>query len=248
MRIALLSDIHEDIVSLKKILRKIEKTGYDKLICLGDVSGFSVPYYKYTHTRNAHECLSLLREKCSVVVPGNHDFYAAQIIPEHSAIFDFPQNWYDLDYYQHLEMSNGKIWLHEENDLNPLYSNDDIAFLRSLPEYYILESPEGNILFSHYAYPNLSGFQKKFYSTGADFDPHFKFMENNNCNLSFTGHAHISGFYVVTRESFKQYRFNKVKLKAFPVCLGILPVTSQENRNGFCIFDTESLFFKAIRS
>lgn len=142
MRLAIISDIHEDILSLKKIISKIEKSGYDQLICLGDISGFSVTFYKYRKTRNAHECLSLLREKNSIIIPGNHDFHAGQMIPKNSAVFDFPGNWYDLDYQQRSELGKNEIWLHEEDDLNPLYTTEDIEFLRSLPEYYILNSWE----------------------------------------------------------------------------------------------------------
>ena len=104
------------------------------------ITGFSVPFYKYRKTRNAHECLSLLREKNSIIIPGNHDFHAGQMIPKNSAVFDFPDNWYDLDYQQRSELGKNEIWLHEEDDLNPLYTIEDIEFLRSLPEYYILNS------------------------------------------------------------------------------------------------------------
>jgi Icc-related predicted phosphoesterase len=47
MRLAFISDIHEDVESLRRILRKAEKRGYDQLICLGDISGFSLPFYTY---------------------------------------------------------------------------------------------------------------------------------------------------------------------------------------------------------
>ena len=40
------------------------------------------------------------------------------------------------------------------------------AFLASLPTFEVLHTPDYNILFSHYAYPNLSGFVKGFYSKG----------------------------------------------------------------------------------
>ena len=37
MRIALISDIHEDVVSLKQALRKISKQKVDEIACLGDI-------------------------------------------------------------------------------------------------------------------------------------------------------------------------------------------------------------------
>ena len=59
--------------------------------------GFSLPYYKYGETRDAKACLELVREKCQIIIPGNHDLHAAGKIPEHSDVFDFPANWYELD-------------------------------------------------------------------------------------------------------------------------------------------------------
>ncbi len=247
MRIAIISDIHEDILNLKKVLAKVEKTGYDKLVCLGDISGFSVPHYKYMKTRNAHECLSLLREKCDIIVPGNHDYHAARIIPKTSSVFDFPGNWYELDYRKKFNLANDTIWLHEENDLDPLYRKEDIAFLRSLPEYQVVETPSAHILFSHYVYPNLAGFKKGFYSTPSEFTQHFEFMKKKGCLVSFTGHAHIKGFYMVSRSYFGQYRRKKIISRNFPICIGIPPVTSNKNRSGFCIFDGEKFIVQAVR-
>jgi len=247
LRLAIISDIHEDILSLKKIISKIEKSGYDQLICLGDISGFSIPYYKYRKTRNAHECLSLLREKNCLLIPGNHDFHAAQKIPKNSAVFDFPENWYDLDTRQQSVLAGDEIWLHEEGDLKPLYTPEDREYLRSLPEYDVLKHNGMNILFSHYVYPNLSGFKKGFYFHGADFTPHFEFMKNQDCNLSFTGHAHIRGFYSVAEGQFRHHRYKNLSLKSFPVCIGIPPVTKHNNRRGFCRFDMEKSLLQTVR-
>lgn len=247
MRLALISDIHEDITNLKKILNKTKKTGYDLLICLGDISGFSAPFYKYQDTRNAHECLSLIREKCDIILPGNHDFHAARRIPEESDIFNFPDNWYEMEFKEKLKLTDGQIWLHEIDDLDPLYSNGDIEFLQSLPEYHILKTSVCNILFSHYAFPNLSGFKKGFYIQEREFSRHFEFMNEKDCTLSFTGHAHVRGIYTVTRHQFRHFRYRKLQIKEFPVCIGIHPVTRHKKRSGFCIFDVEQSVLQAVK-
>lgn len=57
MKIAIISDIHEDVVSLQLALKKIIKTGCDKIVCPGDISGFSMAHYNYHHHRNGHECM-----------------------------------------------------------------------------------------------------------------------------------------------------------------------------------------------
>jgi predicted phosphodiesterase len=246
VRLVLISDIHEDILSLKNVLKQVDKKGYDHLFCLGDISGFSVPYYKYRKTRNAHECLTLIREKCDIILPGNHDLHAARKIPGHSDVFDFPLNWYEMDYHEKKSLAGEEIWLHEENELDPLYSGEDIKFLGSLPEYATFSIPSCNILLSHYVYPNLSGFKKGFYSEADEFRSHFELMTSLHCSISFTGHAHVNGFYAVNRKKFRQFNHSKHKLNHFPVCIGIPPVTSNKKRTGFCIFDTESMNVRAV--
>jgi hypothetical protein len=166
----------------------------------------------------------------------------------HSAVFDFPSDWYELDFGKRSELVNGEIWLHEMDDLDPLYRSEDIEFLHSLPEYDTLKTPEGNILFSHYAYPNLSGFRKGFYLQEKEFRSHFDFMKEKDCEISFTGHAHVRGFYTVSPGHFRHHNYRKLILDSFPVCIGIHPVTSQTKRGGFCIFDTDRFHLQAIKS
>ncbi len=229
MRLAILSDIHEDYENLLKLVGKAEARGFDKLICLGDISGFSLPYYKYEKSRNAPACLALLREKCDIIIPGNHDLHAAGIDPE------LP------------DMLKGReTWPHEL-DMNPGYSEEDIRFLASLPRYEILPTPAGNILFSHYVYPNLSGFVKGFYYLEKEFEEHFAFMKKHECSLCFTGHAHPRGFYRVIPGRFKQYRYRSIKITTFPSLIGIPPTTRHKHRSSFCIFDTNSLRLQVPR-
>ncbi|RLD55064.1 MAG: hypothetical protein DRI97_10235 [Bacteroidetes bacterium] len=228
MRLAILSDIHEDLNRLKKVLNKIDQKGYDLLICLGDISGFSESYYRYPKSRNASACLDLIRRKCEIIVPGNHDLHAAGKIPVRPAGAEY------------------EYWLHEE-DLDPGYSEEDIAFLASLPEYAILPTPEYNILLSHYLEPNLSGFIKGFYWSVKEFGAHFQLMKEFSCKIGFTGHAHVRGFHLTNPQQFKHYGYRKLRLKDFPVVIGIPPVTRNNMRSGFCIFDTDSFFLQVTK-
>ena len=111
MKIAIISDIHEDIVSLKKAITIIEKNNADKIACLGDIVGFSVPYYPYIKTRNATECINIIKQNCDIVVAGNHDIYESKRIPNHTAGINYPNNWYSLSYEQREKIANNKIWL-----------------------------------------------------------------------------------------------------------------------------------------
>jgi len=229
VRLAILSDIHEDYENLLKIVGKAEARGFDKLICLGDISGFSLPYYKYEDSRNASACLTLLREKCDIIIAGNHDLHAAGLSPE------LPE-----------EMKAQETWQHEE-DLDPGYSEEEISFLATLPSHAILPTPAGNILFSHYVYPNLSGFVKGFYYEAREFQEHFAFMQERKCKLCFTGHAHPGGFYRVHPGDFKLYRNRGIRISSFPALIGIPSATRHEQRSRFCIFDTNSLRLKVLR-
>jgi predicted phosphodiesterase len=248
MRIAIISDIHEDIDSLRQVIRQLGKSGYDRLVCLGDISGFSVPYYSYHATRNAHACLSLLREADAVIVPGNHDYHAARMLPQHSPAFIFPREWYDLEYSHRKALSNDTIWMHEENDLDPLYTNGDVEYLRSLPEYHVMDDAgDHRILFSHYVLPNMAGFVKGFFTGPGEFEKHFGFMASLGCTISFTGHAHVNGCYMVYSGQYRQYRYGRRRLNVFPVCVGIPPVTRNKNRSGFCIFDAAGPVLRVVR-
>ncbi len=246
MRLAIISDIHEDYPSLQKILKKLERLGYDKLVCLGDISGFSRRHYRYLKSRDASSSLRLLREKCSIILAGNHDLHVSRRLPVHSTIFDFPSDWYELALDKKSILAKDEIWLHEE-DLDPHYPPDDLDFLATLPEFVILEEGGIRILLTHYAHPNLSGFRKNFYSWEGDFQSHFRFMEFQKCRLSFIGHAHPRGYYVVTPDRFRHYSYRKIPLPQHPAIVGVPPVTRHRWRSGFCIFDTAAGTIQAAR-
>jgi predicted phosphodiesterase len=229
VRLAILSDIHEDFENLLTVIEKAETSGFDKLICLGDISGFSLPYYKYGEVRNAPACLALLREKCDIIIAGNHDIFAAGRDPE------IP------------DVLKGRVTWQHELDLDPGYSEEDINFLAALPFYDILTTPAGNILLSHYVYPNLTGFVQGFYIGEREFQEHFEFMQEHECNLGITGHAHPGGLYRVHPWDFKMYRNRGIKITSFPALIGIPPATRNEHRSSFCIFDTNSLRLKVYR-
>jgi len=247
MKIAVISDIHEDIVNLKVALKKIEKFKADEIICLGDISGFSIPYYHHLNSRNAHECISLIKSTCKTVVLGNHDMHAAKILPKHCNFFKYPDNWYELNYQQKKEIAKNIIWLHEENDLDPLYTENDLQYLKTLPEYFIYKTPKINILFTHYAYPNISGLKKEFFTYTDEFFNHFNFMDINNCTISFIGHTHIQGLLMVSRKKINSLRFGEVNLKSKPSCLGIPSIALNKKKNGFCIFDIDKMVVNTIK-
>lgn len=64
MRIAIISDIHSNLEALQQVLSCIDGAEVDEVNCLGDIVGYG-PF--------PEECVTLVRQRCAVVVRGNHD-------------------------------------------------------------------------------------------------------------------------------------------------------------------------------
>ena len=67
MRLALLSDIHANLPALEAVLADIASSEIEETWCLGDVVGYGA---------EPDECATLVRERCSVCLVGNHDLAA----------------------------------------------------------------------------------------------------------------------------------------------------------------------------
>ena len=65
-KIAIISDIHGNLESLKEVLKDIRERGIEKIYCLGDIIA------KGTYQQ---ECVDLIRENCEIVIKGNCDEY-----------------------------------------------------------------------------------------------------------------------------------------------------------------------------
>lgn len=68
-KIALIADIHSNIVALKAVLEDIESKGITRIFCLGDI---------VLKGSSPCETLDLIRNKCEVVIKGNCDNYAVK--------------------------------------------------------------------------------------------------------------------------------------------------------------------------
>jgi diadenosine tetraphosphatase ApaH/serine/threonine PP2A family protein phosphatase len=64
MRVAVLSDIHGNLHALEAVLAAGDAAAVDEVWCLGDVVGYGA---------RPNECCSLVRERTSVCLAGNHD-------------------------------------------------------------------------------------------------------------------------------------------------------------------------------
>jgi len=64
MRAALLSDVHGNRHAFEAVLAATAEQGVDAVWCLGDLVGYGA---------DPNACVALARERCSVILAGNHD-------------------------------------------------------------------------------------------------------------------------------------------------------------------------------
>ncbi len=64
MKTAFISDIHGNLAALKAVFADIDRYQPDQIISLGDTVGYGP---------QPRECLALVREKCSLILMGNHE-------------------------------------------------------------------------------------------------------------------------------------------------------------------------------
>lgn len=104
MKFAAISDIHGNAVALQAVLNDIPED-VDTIVCLGDIVGYGP---------HPEECLELVRERCDIVIQGNHD----RVISE-GTLSDFRAN---------LMAHDGAVYAQE--NLSP----EQLDWLRELPE------------------------------------------------------------------------------------------------------------------
>ncbi|MFW5726189.1 MAG: metallophosphoesterase family protein, partial [Bacteroidota bacterium] len=153
MRIALISDIHEDIANLEKAMLAIENHGYDLLVCLGDITGYSPLYY--SHEPNANACIDLLRSRKALVVAGNHDLYTCGRLPSYHAKKNIPKNWYSLSLNERIRLSKNKVWLYQE-EVVPALNRENLGFLTGLKEWETIDDNGKRYLFTHFFLPDMA--------------------------------------------------------------------------------------------
>lgn len=246
MKLGFISDIHEDILSLEKSFRILAKENCDSVLCLGDIVGFALPFYRYITTRNAEECIRLIKENCSLSVIGNHDLYAIKKIPEHKAGFNYDDNWYQLDYEVRVKKARNRIWLYEDNEIRTRLSDSSKEFLSNLNEVEFYDAGEIKIMISHFCFPDFSGSAIFFPGEAFHLKKHFSFMKDNKVTLSFSGHGHPDGAIWVDQENFRSIKFGVYCLLNNYNWLVIPCIARTTRANGLLILDTSTKEFKII--
>ncbi|OFX80976.1 MAG: hypothetical protein A2X12_05340 [Bacteroidetes bacterium GWE2_29_8] len=250
MKLAIISDIHEDIISLQKAMNLCDKMRCDDIICLGDIVGYCKPFYNFDDTRNANAVVNLVKQHCSIVVSGNHDMHAIK---------------------KKCKTNDYDVWDYE-GEMDAMINSSSIEYLDKLPEYIVKEFDGINMLFSHFVYPNTTGCFKYIPKSIKDIKQHYEFMHDNNCQISFCGHLHTQNTLIGKEKgmmSFMGIPFmsdwrSKIKLnKNDRQSIVLRPLVRTDKphlkngfediflnnnfySNGFIIFDTESFELKII--
>lgn len=156
MKYAIISDIHSNLEALQKALGIIDEKKVDEIICLGDIVGYGA---------NPNECTELVKERCPIVVLGNHDAAALDttIADEFNAV-----------------ARKAAVWT--ANTLKQ--ENHD--FLSSLPYIHQKES----LLFVHSS-PHTPE-EWEYIINSDDAIDAFRFFTEKIC---FIGHTHVPGIY-----------------------------------------------------
>ncbi len=252
MKLGIISDIHEDVKNLKKAFDVLERSSCDDVVCLGDIVGFCIHYNRYAHNRDAKECLRLVKQNCKYIVVGNHDQFAAAKIPEYHGGFYFPDNWYLLTIEEKKQLSSGRAWLYDD-ELPSNLTEEDLMYIRSLPEFLKVNILGIRLLFSHFVIPDLTGSSTSFPKNIKDLSAHFDFIKYNECMIGFCGHIHAEGMMLayenrkqvipVMKDSFNFYSFGISRLKKKTQCIAVPAVALTERKSGVAIFDTKNFDF-----
>jgi diadenosine tetraphosphatase ApaH/serine/threonine PP2A family protein phosphatase len=103
MAVAILSDIHANLEALEAVFTYIDQNNIKTVYCLGDVVGYGP---------NPNECIKLVRERCDVILMGNHDYAAIGLA--------------NIEYFnEYAKMST--YWTIDN------ISKDNLKFLKGLP-------------------------------------------------------------------------------------------------------------------
>lgn len=246
MKIGFISDIHEDYKSLEKALNIIADENCDNIICLGDIIGFALPFYRYIDNRDADKCIELIKDNCVIAVAGNHDLFGIKKIPEYNSGFDYEHNWYQLDYESRSKKAQNRIWLYEDNEIKTKLNDASKDFLFALQEVQFFETGQERIMISHFCYPDFSGSAVFFPSGSFHLKKHFSFMNENSCSISLSGHGHPEGAIRVTEDKFCSLKFGKQKLLNETQWIVVPCVARTTRANGILVLDTIEKEFKTI--
>lgn len=249
MKIGIITDIHENTAMLRLALKTAEAHKCDELVCLGDIVGYDPRFYGYTHGRSAKTCVNLIRSSCRWIVPGNHDLHAAKRVPAYSNGFVYPEKWFEMSGEERKKASQRKVWCYEGDAPTDLGENE-IAFLRTLPEYIVTSASDIKCLFSHYIFPDFTGSTTGYVKRNHELKEFWNFLHLQGVRYSFSGHSHtcFTGFAFPMRyravtswcRAIHTNPSDSMTLGDETLMLLLPPLTGEKGKTGFSIFDSNT--------
>lgn len=126
MRIAVISDIHSNILALESVLEDIKTKQVDLIVCLGDLVGYCT---------FPNEVINLIRERNILTIMGNYD----EAVGEEMLVCG-------CDYPDPKDAENAGLSLNWTIDNT---TEENKKFLRELPREIKMNFKEKNIIFTH---------------------------------------------------------------------------------------------------
>lgn len=172
MKRAIISDVHGNLEALQAVLEDIDRERVNSLICLGDVVGYGP---------NPCECVKLVRDRCGLVILGNHD---------QGALFD--PDGFNSGAERAIRWTRSQLETHDRLSRNSADSLMD--FLGELPRTH----SDGDFMFVHgsarrpldeYVFPEDIYNPLKM--------EHIFELVGRYC---FQGHTHIPGLFTLSPE------------------------------------------------
>lgn len=159
MRIAIISDIHANQEALDAVFGFLDGERIDRTLCLGDVLGYGP---------DPSACLAKVRERCEVIVAGNHEHAILELL--------------DIDYFNPLARQ-ATLWTRGE------LSESELEYIRSWP--LVHHEEDFSMVHGSLDQPDLFDYVQ------TTWDAHLSFQQLQT-PVCFIGHSHVPIAFLLT--------------------------------------------------
>lgn len=170
MKIAIISDIHGNIISLEAVLEELEKNNVDKIICLGDlISGAA-------WSEEVIKRIIEQKDKC-ICVQGNQEKYIIE---------GMPKIFHDEKIKTSKEQFDKVEWVKKQ------LSDESKRFVYNLPKELIIKIGNKRIYIAHYPMKADKSYKKHIQKPTAE-ELHDMFSDKD-ADIFLYGHTHEKNY------------------------------------------------------